>query len=1158
LTVTSASDGAHGSVTINGDGTLTYTPDVDFNGTDSFTYTVDDGSGGTGTATVKVTVSPVSDAPVAEGDSIATNKNTAVTYNVLGNDSDVDGDSLTVTSVTDGANGTVTINEDGTLTYTPESSFSGTDSFTYTISDGQGGMDSATVTVTVEGATTAPLAEADSIATSEDTAVTYNALVNDSDVDGDSLTVTSVTDGANGTVSINEDGTVTYTPDADFNGTDSFTYTIEDGQGDTHSATVTVTVAPVNDTPIAEADSLSTSEDTAVTYNVLGNDSDADGDSLTVSSATDGAHGTVTINGDGTVTYTPEADFNGSDSFTYTISDGNGGTGTATITVTVAAVNDAPLAEADSLSTSEDTAVTYNVLGNDSDIDGDSLIIKSASDGAHGTVEVNSDGTVTYIPEANFNGTDSFTYSIEDGQGGRNNATVTVTVAPVNDAPVAEADAVATSEDTAVTYNVLGNDSDVDGDSLTVSSVTDGAHGTVTINDDGTVTYTPEADFSGSDSFTYTISDGQGGTDTATVTVTVDAVNQAPVAEADSLSTGEDTAVTYKVLGNDTDVDGDDLTVTSASDGANGTVTINGDGTVTYTPNSDFNGSDSFTYTVSDGNGGTDTATVKVTVSPVNDAPVAEADSLSTNEDTAVTYNVLGNDSDIDGDSLTIKSVTEGANGTVKINDDGTVTYTPEADFNGTDSFTYTVDDGNDGTTTATVTVTVDAVNQAPVAEADAVATSEDTAVTYNVLGNDTDIDGDSLTVSSVTDGTSGTVTINADGTLTYTPSAGFVGTDSFTYTVSDGQGGTATATVSVTVNDAPVAVEEAVATNADSSVTISVLSNDTDPNGQKLTLQSVTDGAYGTVTVKNNGTVDYTPTAGFTGTDTFTYTVVDKLGGTATATVTVYVGEADEGANRPDAYSGTSVDDVFFGYKGNDKISGGDGDDVLYGGDGNDALSGGAGNDILVGGAGMNLLVGGDGTDTAYYGSSTAAVNADLAAGTATGDAQSDVLESIENLVGSSYDDTLTGDADDNLLDGGAGSDSLYGGLGNDSLVWDADDSTIDGGDGLDTLVASGGIDIDLTAFSGSISGIERVDLAEDTGANTLSVRAEDILQISDSNTLTVLGDSSDTVATDSGWTDAGTDVSGNQVYTQIVDAETVTLIVDPNITVLDGGVVV
>ncbi|WPF87483.1 ExeM/NucH family extracellular endonuclease [Cyanobacterium aponinum AL20118] len=290
--------------------------------------------------------------------------------------------------------------------------------------------------------------------------------------------------------------------------------------------------------------------------------------------------------------------------------------------------NNSVIAQDDTITTQENSSVSIdNLLDNDSDTDGDNLVIKSInSSNTIGLVTLNNDGTVTYNPDGEFESlsqgetaTTTFEYTITDNRGGVDTAIVTITIEGVNDNPIAVDDELIIDEDTPDAIALLTNDTDIDGDDLTITEVTNGENGTVTNNNDGTVTYTPNTDFNGEDSFTYTISDGNGGTDTATVNVTVNSVNDNPMAVDDELITDEDTPDAIALLTNDTDIDGDDLTVTEVTNGENGTVTNNNDGTVTYTPNADFNGEDSFTYTISDGNGGTDTATVNVTVNPVND-----------------------------------------------------------------------------------------------------------------------------------------------------------------------------------------------------------------------------------------------------------------------------------------------------------------------------------------------------------------------------------------------------------------------------------------------------------------------------------------------------------------------------------------------------------
>ena len=560
------------------------------------------------------------------------------------------------------------------------------------------------------------------------------------------LTVDSVTQGDQRVGDRTTATDVTYTPDPGWNGVDTFTYTVSDGNGGFDTGTVTVTVSSTNIDPLAVDDADSTPEDTAVTIDVLGNDTDADLDPLVVDSVTQGGNGSVTDN-DTDVTYTPNQDWNGTDTFTYTISDGSGGFDTATVTVTVSAEPDPPVAVDDADSTLEDSPVTVDVLANDSDPESDSLSVDSVTQGTNGSV-VNNGSDVTYTPDPGWNGVDTFSYTVSDGNGGFDTGTVTVTVSSTNIDPLAVDDADSTPEDTAVTIDVLGNDTDADLDPLVVDSVTQGANGSVTDNDTD-VTYTPNQDWNGTDTFTYTMSDGQGGTGSATVNVTVTPSNDDPEGKPDVATTSEDTSVTVDVLANDSDVDSSALTITAVSNGANGIVTTDGL-IVTYTPDLNWFGTDTFTYRVSDDLGGWCETDVAVTVNPVNDDPKAVDDSATVVQDTPVNIWVLDNDSDPDPDLLSVWAAVNGAHGTV-VNHGIKVTYTPAPGWAGIDSFTYTVTDGNDRFDTARVTVTVTGIaptNQPPVAQDDSVSTDEDIVVTIAALANDSDPDGDTVAVS--------------------------------------------------------------------------------------------------------------------------------------------------------------------------------------------------------------------------------------------------------------------------------------------------------------------------------------------------------------------------------------------------------------------------
>ena len=937
LTVTGVTPAANGTVSMITSGAdagrIRYLPNANYAGADSFTYTAGDGAA-SGTAVVTLTVTAVNDAPVAVADSTALGEDSTITIDVLSNDRDPDGDTVTVTSVTQPAHGLATLvvggPDAGRITYTPSPNFAGADSFTYTIGDGHSATATGTVSVAVSPANDAPVAAGDAATTAEDTAVTVDVRANDTDADSDAIVVSSVGTPANGTAAVlttePDAGRVRYTPRANFVGRDSVSYTVGDGHGGTATAILEVTVTPVNDDPIAAADTASLAEDGIAVINVLANDTtgpDAD-ETLSVASVTQPAHGTAALIASGAdagkVSYAPHADYVGDDVFTYTITDGNGGEAVASVAVSVADVNDAPQARGDAATTAEDSSATIDVLANDVDVDGDAIVVTAVGTPANGAVallegEVNA-GRLRYTPNANFVGQDTVSYTIADGRGGAATAVVSITVSAVNDDPLAAADTASIAEDAgAAVINVLGNDSSAPdaGEALTVTAVTQPAHGSAAIvatgADAGRVSYTPHTDYVGQDTFSYTIADGNGGTATATVAVSVTSVNDAPIARADAVTIAEDSAVTIDVLVNDSDVDDDAVTITVVGTPANGTATLVTEEPATnrvrYTPNPDFAGHDSFSYTIGDGHGGTATATVGVTVNPVNDAPTAADDAASVAEDGVALVNVLSNDSaEADaGETLTLTAVSKPAHGTATVvasgADAGKVTYTPDADYSGADAFTYTIDDGNGGTATARVTMTISAANDAPNAVDDEATTAEDTAVLVNVRGNDSDRDGDALTVTAVATPANGTAAIVDGASVRYTPNANFSGRDTVSYTVGDGQGGTATAVLSVTitpVNDNPVAVGDSVAVLEDGVAVVDVLGNDAAgaDAGETLTVIGLSQPAHGTATLVaaggDAGKITYIPQPEFFGADSFTYTIDDGHGGTAAATISVLV----------------------------------------------------------------------------------------------------------------------------------------------------------------------------------------------------------------------------------------------------------------------------
>ncbi|MEZ4398816.1 MAG: Ig-like domain-containing protein [Kofleriaceae bacterium] len=639
--------------------------------------------------------------------------------------------------------------------------------------------------------------------------VPLTATVTASDPDGDALTFSYSTP-VHGQV-MPAGATFTYVPDPDYHGTDTVTVTALDGEAQA-TATISIDVTPVNDAPTAAADQVIGFENTRLVVpaaTLLGNDVDVDGDVLAVTAVGAGTGGVATLAG-AAVEFEPSPGFVGSAGFTYTVSDGQA-TASAAVAVTIEAVDDPPVAVDDVATTAEDTALTVpaaTLLANDRDPEAQPLTVVAVGPAAHGTVAL-AGASITFTPAADYAGPAGFGYTISDGTNTAS-GTVAVTVTPVNDAPVATPDAVTTAEDTPLVVpaaTLAGNDVDVDGDALTVTAVGGAVDGAVALAG-GVVTFTPVPNLTGTARFTYTVSDGAASA-TGLVMVTVTPVPDAPVAGDDTATTAEDTPLviaTSALLANDADVDGPALAVIAVAAPQHGTVALVGTN-VTFTPAADYAGPASFTYTVSDGSL-TDTGLVQVTVTPVDDAPVAVDDLAVTAEDTAVIIAataLTSNDTDVDGPALTVTAVGNPLHGTVALAG-GVATFTPAVDYAGPASFEYTVSDGTLADV-GQVAVTVTPVDDAPVAQAGTASTLENVAVTITVTAGDVDSPAVTFAAAAPDRGTLGPLTAIGPfaATATYTPPPGYAGPAAFTFTASDGTLTSAPATIAITVVNVPM-----------------------------------------------------------------------------------------------------------------------------------------------------------------------------------------------------------------------------------------------------------------------------------------------------------------------------------------------------------------
>ncbi|RDH87094.1 MAG: hypothetical protein DIZ78_06295 [endosymbiont of Escarpia spicata] len=632
-------------------------------------------------------------------------------------------------------------------------------------SDGDGYLDSVDLDPTDPSVTvnSAPAASNGTLTTAEATVGTGTLIGSDVNA-GDVLAFSVDSQGTNGTVVITDAvaGTYTYTPtDNDFNGTDAFTFRVSDGTASSNVATVAVTITPVNDASAADDDAGATDEGGSVTVNVLDGDTDVEGDALSVTNLSVPANGTATLNADGTVTYTHDGGETISDSFTYTANDGTDDSVPATVNITVTPVNDAPVGVADSGATLEGGTVTIDLLANDSDAESDPLTISDMTLPANGQLANNGDGTVTYIHNGGETVSDSFTYRADDGNLTSDLTTVTITITPVNDTPVANDDSFSVGFNSSNNpLDVLVNDTDAEGSALTINTplgVT--SHGGTVSTDGGTITYTPTDGFNGTETFTYSVTDGTANSADATVTVIV-SDNQAPV-----ITEGVSTAVTmdedstptpFSLTLNATDAESDLLTWSVDTQATNGVATASGTGNsmvVTYVPIADFNGPDSFVVAVTDGIN-SDTITVNVTVTAQPDAPeITEGATTTVNmdEDGAPTAFALTlNATDADGDVLTWSISSAATNGLATASGTGAskvIGYTPNADANGTDTFTVQVDDGTGNTDTIDVTVNIAPVNDAPTIG----GTAPDgmVGIAYSFTPTSADTEGDTLTFTA-------------------------------------------------------------------------------------------------------------------------------------------------------------------------------------------------------------------------------------------------------------------------------------------------------------------------------------------------------------------------------------------------------------------------
>ena len=762
--------------------------------------------------------------PTAVADAFSVVQSGSTTVNLANNDtagtSPINRNSIVIS--TQPTNGSVTVNTDGNVTYLHNGSNTTTDSFAYTIKDTNGLVSgAATVSVTITPATTPPTAVADAFSVVKSGSTTVNLANNDtagtSPINRNSIVIS--TQPANGSVTVNTDGNVTYLHNGSNTTTDSFAYTIKDTNGlVSGAATVSVTITPVtNQAPVAVNDSASVVEGGSVNVAVLSNDTDVEGniDLTSVVIVTQPANGTVGVNTQtGVVNYVHNGGLSTSDSFTYTFRDTQGAVSNiATVSISI---QKRPVANNDALTVQRGDDGTVNVIANDTAPSGTvtPASVTIVTQPTRGTVTALGNGQISYQHDGTATTTDQFTYTITDSN---NNVSlpgiVSITITPVNQPPVTVSDTAVVNEGESVDIPVLANDT-IAFDGLDVSSVTivtSPTRGTAVVLNTGAIRYTHDGSETSSDFLLYTVRGNNGLVSSPTrVDLTITPANDGPVAVNDQASVNEGGVVNIPVLANDSDLDNpiDTATVVIVNAPTNGTAVLGVAGVVVYTHDGSESTIDSFTYRVSDVSGkASNLATVSIDIAPVNDPPVAVDDTASIASNVAAIVDIAANDLDLD-DGLDLTSIEIGiapAHGTLTIQTDGKVAYVHNGSEATQDTFTYRIRDKAGAlSNTATVSLSITLVNQPPIAVADnATIAAPGGQVEIDVAANDSDPDG-GLNLGSVVivrAPSNGTALVLASGSIRYTHNGSEATSDSFTYKIRDFAGELSNeATVTVTV----------------------------------------------------------------------------------------------------------------------------------------------------------------------------------------------------------------------------------------------------------------------------------------------------------------------------------------------------------------------
>jgi len=912
----------YGQLQAQADGQLRYLPPENFHGTDSFTYRV---SPEAQFITVTFQIEPMNDSPMPRDDiGITLAEDTALALlpsQLLANDDDIDSDSLSIISVNsvstefvDLTQGQVSWNEaKQQVEFMPTLNYFGQSQFTYTVTDPHGARGTATVIMNITPVNDAPVTKDDQITIdrSEPVQITADTLLaNDSDVENEVLQIIRVENAQNGSVAMDDKGVIIFTPDNNFI-QGRFDYFVTDNVIDQKTAQLTETRGTVQiGTPFSSGLIQAQNNNIVVNGNpftitadqLLANDK---GEHLQIVSVNSGINGEVSLQDDGNILFVPNALFaEQGGEFQYTITNHTSNFSDARVTLTAMLPSVTALGDAISIGSEESvTVATSTLTSNDFSAHGKPLTVTAVSQGQNGSVILEGDN-ITFVRNEHFIELGNFFYTVSDGNSTDTAQVIVTGIEISHQAPVIHDDMITIFSNAPQTITIdqlLSNDENAN--RLKLTTVQDAYLGEVVINGNSIV-FTPSTQLNcinNKAEFSYSVINEEGISATAQVVLTANPMP--PLAQPDEIAVKNNAQLLIdapSLLGNDSDSYQQDLTIVAIGDAIGGSIELQADQTIIFTPNDEFTTTQlgGFSYTVSNG---CESATTMVTVRNENIPPVAQDDNIVVNHTKPTEIDkvlLLNNDSDGNNDTLHISAVSNPISGTVQLLDNGNILFTPSAEFidTGIGGFMVTVTDGHSGVSMAMVSLTPD--NRPPIATSDSfdIITNAPTIITSEkLLVNDTDSDGDSLTIIKVNQSIAGNAELLDNGQIQFTPSDDFIitRTGGFTYTISDGQN-TNTAVVSLSYENLPPnAIDDNfdIAVDAATLITVeSLLSNDTDPQNESLTLIEVNQAVNGSVELLDTHHIQFTPSDDFTTTSSgsFSYTVADSFNNQSTAIVTL------------------------------------------------------------------------------------------------------------------------------------------------------------------------------------------------------------------------------------------------------------------------------